>query len=56
MNDKEFIILAKKFLKYSLEEIDFNYDDLTAKEKLFVSRLDFKLLTERIKENEQTKK
>lgn len=50
MNDNRFIELAKKFLIYSFEDINFTYQYLSGIEKEILSEEEFKLFIEKIKE------
>ena len=49
MMDDRFIELAKMFLVYSLEEIDFDYFFLTKREKELISEEEFNLFVKEIK-------
>ena len=50
MDDKTFILFAKQFLKLSLEDIDYNYEELSSNEKYFISEKDFEEFVKKIKE------
>lgn len=50
MDDKKFIEIAKLFLRYSFEDIDYEYKYLTEEEKLIVSKEDFNLFIKNIKD------
>lgn len=41
LNTEDFVKLAKKFLHYSLSEIDYKYDDLTTEEQAIISKEDW---------------
>ena len=49
MNDQEFIKLAIKFLKYSFEDINYNYDFLSLEEKQLTTKEEFDSLVSYIK-------
>lgn len=50
MSDERFIELAKEFLKYSFDDIDFEYDGLTGKEQRLLDKEEFELFIEKIRE------
>lgn len=50
MSDERFIELAKIFLKYSFEDIDFNYQYLSDAEKELISKEEFKIFVTKIQE------
>lgn len=52
MDDKRFIELAKQFLIYSFESIDFYYNYLTDEEKELVSEEEFELFVNKITGND----
>jgi len=49
MTNERFVKLAKMFLVYSLEEIDFDYYYLTRGEKELISEEEFNLFVKEIK-------
>ena len=50
MSDERFIELAKEFLKYSFDDIDFEYDGLTGEEQRLLDKEEFELFVEKIRE------
>ncbi len=50
MLNERFIELAKMFLKYSLDEINYEYDFLTNFEKKLISKEEFEIFVDKIKE------
>lgn len=52
MKDKEFIQISIKFLKYSLEDINFTYQYLSDKEKELITEDEFNLLIKYLNETE----
>lgn len=54
MNDQEFIKLAIKFLKYSFEDINYDYDSLSLEEKELTTKAEFDSLILYLKSYEET--
>ena len=55
MSDERFIELAKKFLIYSFEDINFTYQYLSGAEKQLITEKEFKLFTAKIQETNDSK-